>query len=122
MFGTTNNAIHTNTMSEFETSPTLLCFQLLSSCNLSQLDAGHSIYSIASSTGLGSATISKLHFKEHSSLQKSTGGHPSKLSPTNFRHAQHLITSGQAENAVQVTKALLISQISLSLPVLFTLT
>ena len=89
---------------------------------LSQLDAGHSIYSIASSTGLGIATISKLCSKEHSSLQKSTGGHPSKLSPTNIRHAQHLITSGQAENAVQVTKALLISQISLSLPVLFTLT
>ena len=35
MFGTTNNAIHTNSMSEFETSPTLLYFQLLSSCNLS---------------------------------------------------------------------------------------
>ena len=35
MFGTTNNAIHTNTMSEFETSPTLLYFQLLLSCDLS---------------------------------------------------------------------------------------
>ena len=73
---------------------------------LSQLDAGHSICSIASSTGLGIATISRLCSKEYSNLQKSTGSHPSKLSPTNIRHAQHLITSGQAENAVQVTKAL----------------
>ena len=73
---------------------------------LSQLDAGHSIHSIASSIGLGIATISRLCSKEHSSLQKSTGGHPSKLSPTNIRHAQHVITSGQAENAVQVIKAL----------------
>ena len=73
---------------------------------LSQLDAGHSICSIASSTGLGIATISRLCSKKRSSLQKSTGGHPSKLSPTNIRHAQHLITSGQAENAVQNTKAL----------------
>ena len=73
---------------------------------LSQLDAGHSIHSIASSTDLGIATISRLCSKEHSSLQKSTGGCPSTLSPINIRHAQHLITSGQAENAVQVTKAL----------------
>ena len=73
---------------------------------LPQLDAGHSIHSIASSTGVGIATISRLCSKEHSSLQKSTGGHPSKLSPTNIRHAQHVITSGQAENAVQVIKAL----------------
>ena len=73
---------------------------------LTQLDAGHSIHSIASNTGLGIATISRLCSKEHSSLQKSTGGCPSKLSPTNIRHTQYLITSGQAENAVQVTKAL----------------
>ena len=73
---------------------------------LSQLDASHSIHFITSSTGLGIATISRLCSKEHSSLQKSTGGHPSKLSPTNIRHAQHLTTSRQAENTVQVTKAL----------------
>ena len=30
----------------------------------------------------------------------------SKLSPTNIQHAQHLITSGKAESAIQVTKAL----------------
>ena len=67
---------------------------------LSQLDAGHSICSITSSTGLGIATISRLCSKEGSSLQKSTGDCPLKLSPTNIRYAQHLITSVQAENAV----------------------
>ena len=41
---------------------------------LSQLDAGHSIRSIASATGFSTATISMLHSKECSDLQKSTGG------------------------------------------------
>ena len=73
---------------------------------LSQLDSGHSICSIASSMGIGIATISRLHSKEHSNLQKSTGGHPSKLSSTNMHYAQHLITFGKVDNAVQVTRAL----------------
>jgi transposase len=34
------------------------------------------------------------------------GGCPSKLTPTNTRHAIHLITSRKAENAVQITKTL----------------
>ena len=73
---------------------------------LSQLDFGHSIHSVASSIGFGIATISRLHSKECSNLQKSTGGHPSKLSSTNIHYAQHLITSGKVDNAVQVTRAL----------------
>ena len=73
---------------------------------LSQLNSGHSVCSIASSTGVGIATISRLHSKEHSNLQKSTGGHPSKLSSTIIHHAQYLITSGKTDNAVQVTRAL----------------
>ncbi|KAI6021342.1 hypothetical protein BKA83DRAFT_4280955, partial [Pisolithus microcarpus] len=57
---------------------------------LTMLDAGHSASSIASSTGLHLSTISRLHSKEHSmlatehsTLQNSTGGCPSKLSPAN---------------------------------------
>ena len=73
---------------------------------LSQLDSGHSLRSIASSTGVGIATISRLRSKERSDLQKSLGGCPSKLSPANIHHALHLISSQKAENAVQVTKAL----------------
>jgi hypothetical protein len=73
---------------------------------LFQLDAYHSICSIASTTGISTATISRLHSKEHSSLQKSTGGCPAKLSSANIRHAIHLIFTQKAETAVQVTKSL----------------
>ena len=73
---------------------------------LSLLDAGHSGEAIAKQTGVSPSAISKLCSKKRSALPKAIGGRPSKLSPTNIRHAQHLITSGRAENAVQVTKAL----------------
>ena len=73
---------------------------------LSMLDAGQSAHSISTSTGLHVSTISRLHKKEHSELQKSTGGHPSKLSSANICYAIHLISSGKAETAVQVKKAL----------------
>ena len=70
------------------------------------LDAGQSAHSIASTTGLNVSIISRLCFKEHSELQKATGGRPLKLSSTNVWHAICLISSGKAENAVHVTKAL----------------
>ena len=73
---------------------------------LSLLDAGQSGEAIARQTGISPSAISKPHSKEHSVLLKAIGGHPYKLSPTNICHAQHLITLGKAENAVQVTKAL----------------
>ena len=72
---------------------------------LSLLDSGLSGYQI-SSEGVSSATISRLHSKHCPSLQKSSGGCPTKLSETNICHAVHLIGSRRAENAVQVTKAL----------------
>ena len=70
------------------------------------LDAGQSALSIASATGLHVSTISRLHSKECSELQKAAGGHPSKLSSADMCHAICLISSGKVENAVQVTKAL----------------
>ena len=70
------------------------------------LDAGQSAHSITSATGLHVSTISRLHSKEPSELQKTTGGRPSKLSSANICHAICLISSGKAENAVQVIKAL----------------
>jgi len=73
---------------------------------LSLLDSGHSAHQISSSTGIHISTISRLRSKHRSSLQKSLGGHPPKLSPANTRHAIHLITSRKAENAVQITKTL----------------
>ena len=73
---------------------------------LFQLDAGHSVCSIASSTGVSIAAVSRLRSAERSALQKFVGGHPSKLSSANIRHAVHLISTHKAENAVQVTKEL----------------
>ncbi|KIM52830.1 hypothetical protein SCLCIDRAFT_98840, partial [Scleroderma citrinum Foug A] len=73
---------------------------------LSLLDSGHSGEAIAKQVGVSPSAVSKLHSKKCSTLPKAIGGCPSKLSPSNICHAQHLITSGKAENAVQVTKAL----------------
>ena len=73
---------------------------------LSMLDARHSIRSIQAFTSLHASTISRLCSKEHSELQKSIGGRPSKLSPPNIHHTIHLISTQKAENAVQVTKTL----------------
>ena len=70
------------------------------------LDVGQSAHSIASATGLHVSTISRLCSKKHLELQKAAGGRPSKLSSANICHAIRLISSGKAENAVQVTKAL----------------
>src|SRR6266536_6047891 len=57
------------------------------------LDSGQSAHQISSSTGIHTSTISRLCSKHRSSLQKSLGGRPSKLSPANTRYAIHLITS-----------------------------
>src|ERR1700733_7597398 len=69
------------------------------------LDAGQSTHSISAATGVHPSTISRLCPKEHSELQKSTGGHLKKLSPSNIHHAIHLISTQRAENAVQITKS-----------------
>ena len=75
-------------------------------CILSMLNAGHSTHHIGSITGVYASIISRLCSKEHSELYKSSGGCPTKLSPTNIRYAIHLITTREAENAVQITKSL----------------
>ena len=69
-------------------------------------DAGQSGEAIARKTGVSPSAISNLCSKDHFVLSKAVGGHSSKLSSTKIHHAQHLITSGKAENAVQVTKVL----------------
>ena len=71
------------------------------------LGASQSAHSIASTTGLNMSTISRLCSKECSELQKATGGCLPKLSSANVWHAICLISSGKAENTVQVTKALI---------------
>ena len=73
---------------------------------LSLLDAGYSAAHIAASTGHGVATVSRLRSIHCPHLSKSFGGRPSKLSSANIHHAQHLISSGKADTAVDVAKVL----------------
>src|SRR6266487_3599215 len=73
---------------------------------LSLLDSGHSAHEISCSTGLHTSKISRIHRKHWPYLQKSSGGHPLKLSEADTHYALHLITSRKAENAVQITQSL----------------
>ena len=73
---------------------------------LTLLEAGHSVRHISSVTGISTGTISNLRSTHRSHLLKNLGGRPSKLSSANIRHAQYLISSQKAENAVQITKTL----------------
>ena len=73
---------------------------------LSLLDSGQDGFAAARSAGVSPSTISRIHKKHHTSLQKSLGGHPAMLSPANIHHAQCLIYSGMAKNAGQLTKPL----------------
>ena len=70
------------------------------------LDSGKDGYAAARSAGVSPSTVSRIYKKHHSSLQKSLGVHPVKLSPANIYHAQHLIYSGKAKNASQLTNPL----------------
>lgn len=73
---------------------------------LSLLVEGLSAHAISSSTGVSFSSIIRLRSKHLPHLPKSTGGRPTKLSPSNIRYAQRLIGTGKVENAVQVTRAL----------------
>jgi len=73
---------------------------------LSLLDSGHSAHHISSLTGLHHITISRLQRKHHPYQQKVSAGCPPKLSETDTRYAQHLITSRKAENTSQITQIL----------------
>ena len=73
---------------------------------LSLLNSHHSYTKIEAITGVGRSTISRLASKNCSSLTKSLGGRPSKLSTTNIWHAIHLISAGKAETAVDIAKSL----------------
>jgi len=77
-------------------------------CNhiLSLLDAGQSAHQISSKIVIHTSTITRLHLRHHPHLHKSSGGHPSKLSPADIHYAPHLIGSRKAENAAQITKTL----------------
>ena len=65
-----------------------------------------SYHQISSRTALSPATISRIHNKHCPEVPKATGGRPKKLSENDLRYATRLISTEQAENAVQVTKTL----------------
>ena len=73
---------------------------------LSLLDSGKDGYAAAASAGVSPSTVTRFCKKHCSSLSKSVGGHPPKLSTANIHHAMHLIQTEKAENAAQVTKPL----------------
>jgi transposase len=73
---------------------------------ISLLKDGHSAHQVSSITGLNHSTISRLSRKHCPYLPKSSGGCPAKLSDRNVNHAIRLISSGKAETAVEVSRAL----------------
>jgi hypothetical protein len=73
---------------------------------LELLDKGQSCPAISSITGISVGSISNICSKHCSTISKSIGGHPQKLSPADTQYAIHLITSQKAENATEVTKTL----------------
>ena len=132
LFGTTNNAIHTNSMSEFETSPTLLYFQLLSSYNLSQplrrVPFSLSLMLVILFILLHLAQVLVLppspNFVPRSILAFKSlleAVYQSFLLPT-LDMLNILLPLDKLKMLSKLPKHLSISQISLSLPVLFALT
>jgi DDE superfamily endonuclease/Transposase len=73
---------------------------------LQMLNDQKSAHAISLATGIGTSTITRLHKKHYPHIHVSSGGHPPKLSDTNIRHAAHLLSSGKADTAVDVTKTL----------------
>ena len=70
------------------------------------LDLGLSIQQISHQTGHGIDTISRTHSDHRPELQKSSGGHPTKLSIANIEYARHIICMGKVDNATEAAKTL----------------
>ena len=73
---------------------------------LSLIDSGNSACHIAKIMGFNKSTVTCYWHQHRPDTPKSSGGCPSKLSPTDVCHAVHLVTSGEAENAAQVARSL----------------
>ena len=73
---------------------------------LKLLDKGQSCPAISSITGISVGSISNICSKHCSTIFKSVGGRPLKLSPADTQYAIYIITSQKAENATEVTKTL----------------
>ena len=73
---------------------------------ISLLDTHHSGKEISRRMGVSTGAISKVRSEHQSSLPKSTGGCPSKLSSADIAYAKRIIRMRKADNAKQVMKVL----------------
>ena len=73
---------------------------------ISLLLSGHSYTAIQKKTGHGRATISHICADNCPDINKSSGGHPAKLTDANVAYAKHLIHMGKAKNPSQAAKVL----------------
>src|SRR5438128_2094529 len=73
---------------------------------VSLLDRGLSACKIATELGVSRATVDRVCVKSRPDIQKSQGGWPTKLKPTDKHRLVHLITSGKADSTTQVAREL----------------
>jgi len=73
---------------------------------LSLIDSDKSAREICSITGIGLTTVTRYWSEHRPQVPKPSGGRPKKLTDANLCHTTRLIRSGEADNAVQVTRSL----------------
>ena len=73
---------------------------------ISLLSSGLSVRQTATQTHHSIVCISKILSEHFPDSRRATGGHPKTITPTDTRHIVHLLSSGWAENAVQVSREL----------------
>src|SRR5258708_34815043 len=73
---------------------------------ISLLEQGKSCRQIGQEIGVYYSIVSKFCLKLNFTPPKGKGGCPSKLTPTAIHHAIHIISTGKADTAVDVTKSL----------------
>ena len=73
---------------------------------LSLLDTGLSSRQIEAQLGVGRSTVNKVRLEFRQDVHKSQGGRPAKLTTIDKRWLVRTVTSGKANNAVQLTREL----------------
>jgi transposase len=74
---------------------------------ISLVDDGLSSRQVAKQLGVSNATVSRVRACARPNVQTNPGGRPTKLSQQDKRQVVRLVTSGRADTAVQVARALL---------------
>jgi transposase len=78
----------------------------LHSSIISLLDAGLSSCQIAAQLGVGHSTVDRVRAATRPDLQKHQAGRPAKLTATNKHRLVHMIITGKADTAAQLTREL----------------